>query len=47
MTFAGEIVQTMTTFIKVFALVIVLHIAYLIVLYLVSGSIAGTNCSEL
>jgi Na+/H+-dicarboxylate symporter len=43
MTFAGEIVQTMTTFIKVFALVIVLHIAYLIVLYLVSGSIAGTN----
>lgn len=43
MTFGGQIVQTMTTFIKVFALVIILHIAYLIVLYLVSGSIAGTN----
>ena len=43
MTYGGQIVQTMTTFIKVFALVILFHIIYLIVLYLVSGSVSGIN----
>jgi len=43
MTYAGDIFKTMTTFIKVFALVIILHIVYLLVIYIVSGSISGTN----
>jgi len=43
MTYAGEIAETMATFIKVFALVIILHLAYLLVLYLFSGSVSGIN----
>lgn len=43
MTYAGQIAQTMSTFIKVFILIIILHTVYLLFLYLVSGSVAGTN----
>lgn len=43
MTYAGQIAQTMSTFIKVFILIIILHTIYLLFLYLVSGSVAGTN----
>ncbi|NLT95028.1 MAG: dicarboxylate/amino acid:cation symporter [Clostridia bacterium] len=43
MTYAGEIVQTMATFIKVFALVIILHIVYLIFLYFIASPMAGNN----
>ncbi|MGI6226196.1 MAG: dicarboxylate/amino acid:cation symporter [Peptococcales bacterium] len=43
MTYAGEIVQTMSTFIKVFVLIILLHTAYLFILYTVSGSVSGMN----
>lgn len=43
MTFAGEIVNTMSTFVKVFALIIALHTLYLIVLYTTAGSVAGKN----
>lgn len=43
MTYSGEIAQTMATFIKVFALIIILHSLYLLIVYLLSGSISGVN----
>lgn len=43
MAYTGEIAQTMLTFIKVFALIIILHICYLLVLYIFSGSVTGRN----
>lgn len=43
MAFTGEVVQTMAVFGKVFVLVVAVHIAYLIVLFIVSGSIAGRS----
>ncbi|MFZ5944725.1 MAG: dicarboxylate/amino acid:cation symporter [Bacillota bacterium] len=43
MTYAGEIAHTMATFIKVFALIIILHSAYLLTMYFVSGTISGVN----
>lgn len=43
MTYAGDIANTMSTFLKVFALIIVLHIAYLLVAYTGAGSVAKKN----
>ena len=43
MAYSGEIAQTMLTFIKVFALIIILHISYLLFLYIFSGSVTGRN----
>lgn len=43
MAFTGEVMQTMAVFGKVFILVIVVHISYLIIQFLVAGSVAGVS----
>lgn len=43
MTFAGEVVRTMAVFGQVFAIVIALHIIYILVQYFTAGSISGKN----
>ncbi len=43
MTFAGQVWETMAVFGRVFALVIAMHLTYIIVQYLLAGMIAGKN----
>lgn len=43
MTYAGAIVQIMSTFAKVFAIVIALHILVIVLQFVVSGGVAGKN----
>ena len=43
MTFAGEVVSIMAVFGRVFAIVIALHLAYIVIFYFSAGSIAGRN----
>ncbi|MCC5911269.1 MAG: dicarboxylate/amino acid:cation symporter [Clostridiaceae bacterium] len=43
MAYTGEAAQTLSIFGRVFALVIALHIVYIILQYFVAGSITGTN----
>ena len=43
MAYTGEVNQTLSIFGRVFLLIIMLHILYLIILYLTAGSIAGKN----
>ena len=43
MAFTGEVMQTMAVFGKVFLLVIAVHISYIIIQFLVAGSVAGVS----
>lgn len=43
MTFAGQVATIMSVFAKVFAMIIVLHIAVIIAQYIIGGAIAGGN----
>jgi Na+/H+-dicarboxylate symporter len=43
MTYAGEVISIMAVFGRVFAIVIALHIAYIVVLYFLAGSFTGRN----
>jgi Na+/H+-dicarboxylate symporter len=43
MTFAGQVWSTMAVFGQVFAIIIALHIAYIVLQYTAAGSIAGKN----
>lgn len=43
MAFTGEVTQTMAVFGKVFLLVIAVHISYIIIQFLVAGSVAGVS----
>ena len=43
MTYAGQVATIMTAFFKVFALVIILHIAILVIQYLIAGIMSGGN----
>ena len=43
MTFAGEVARTMAVFGQVFAIVIALHVIYLLIQYFTAGSISGKN----
>jgi Na+/H+-dicarboxylate symporter len=43
MTYAGQVATIMSAFFKVFALVIILHIAILVIQYLIAGIMSGGN----
>ena len=43
LTYAGTVVMIMSTFAKVFAIVIVLHFVIILVQYLIGGALAGKN----
>lgn len=43
MTYAGQVATIMSVFARVFAMIIVLHIAILVIQYLIAGSISGGN----
>lgn len=43
MTYAGEVVHIMSVFGRVFAIIITLHLSYIVIQYFLAGSIAGKN----
>ncbi|MBC2851488.1 dicarboxylate/amino acid:cation symporter [Cetobacterium sp. 8H] len=43
MTYAGQVVTILSVFSKVFAVIILLHIAVLLILYSIAGSLSGAN----
>ncbi|PIE55223.1 MAG: sodium:proton antiporter [Dethiosulfovibrio peptidovorans] len=43
MTYAGEVQTIMSVFIKVYAVIIALHIGMILIQYVIAGSIAGVN----
>ncbi|SDK20729.1 dicarboxylate/amino acid:cation symporter [Natronincola ferrireducens] len=43
MAYSGEVIETLAVFGRVFVLVIAVHIVYIIIQYLVAGSITGIN----